>query len=311
MFATLSLPPRPCQQALRLSLHAYRYQRLPEKSSQTTAASASQHSANHGLICSTDTSPPAIGPCAREESPESQVQVPKPQATSSSTTQLWPAENLAPTLSPSFLDECGYFEALWNGLKPSAMPQHDANQLPLPMLPSPTSSECSTSPVASRVIHCSATVEQEPADSLISSVSPAPIIGPCDERIRNKHTLPISRRPMATRNVEVHRGSADRDSLCRPGPVQATVETADIEIAPLNVTVSVKRRSNPIVLTRLSRTIRDDYAQALDHRESCDLADVPPQTHTRQRQRQALLASAFASRAAVSASQDQEGFSVR
>ncbi|KAK6380041.1 hypothetical protein LTR81_027720, partial [Elasticomyces elasticus] len=237
------------------------------------------HSANHGLICSTDTSPPAIGPCAREESPESQVQVPKPQATSSSTTQLWPAENLAPTLSPSFLDECGYFETLWNGLKPSAMPQHDANQLPLPMLPSPTSSECSTSPVASRVIHCSATVEQEPADSLISSVSPAPIIGPCDERIRNKHTLPISRRPMATRNVEVHRGSADRDSLCRPGPVQATAETADIEMAPLNVTVSVKRRSNPIVLIRLSRTIRDDYAQALDHRESCGLADVPPQTH--------------------------------
>ncbi|KAK3613614.1 hypothetical protein LTR22_028083 [Elasticomyces elasticus] len=159
------------------------------------------------------------------------------------------------------------------------MPQHDAKSLPLPMPPSPTGSECSTSPVASRVMHCSAAAEQEPADGPISSVPPVPIIGTCDEWISNKHTLPISRRPTPTQNIEENRGSADRDSLCRPGPVQATAVTADIEMAPLNVTLSFKRESSPIVLIRLSRTIRDDYAQALDYRESCDLADDPPQTH--------------------------------
>ncbi|KAK4891110.1 hypothetical protein LTR49_028695, partial [Elasticomyces elasticus] len=50
-------------------------------------------------------------------------------------------------------------------------------------------------------------------------------------------------------------------------------------MAPLNVPVSVNQRSNPIVLIRLSRTIREDYAQALDYRESWDLADDPPQRH--------------------------------
>ncbi|KAK3616491.1 hypothetical protein LTR56_025918 [Elasticomyces elasticus] len=281
MFTTLSLPPRPVSKP-------FDFRFIPVDISQKSpvrrrrkrlGASASQHSANHGLTCSTDTSPQAIGPHAREESPESQMQVPRLQATSSTTSQLCPAEGPAPTPSRSLLDECRHVEALRNGLEHPAIPQHDANLLPLPMPPSSIGSECSALLVAERVMHYSATVEQEPADSLISSVPPAPIIGPCDERIRDKHTLPISRRPMATRNVEVHRGSADRDSLCRPGPVQATAETADIEMAPLKATVSVKRRSNPIVLIRLSRTIWDDYAQALDYRESCDLADDPKQTH--------------------------------
>ncbi|KAK1053625.1 hypothetical protein LTR12_017834 [Friedmanniomyces endolithicus] len=43
--------------------------------------------------------------------------------------------------------------------------------------------------------------------------------------------------------------------------------------------MSVKRRSNPIVLIRLSRTIREDHAQALDYRESGDLTDDPPEMH--------------------------------
>ncbi|KAK5683758.1 hypothetical protein LTR17_027233 [Elasticomyces elasticus] len=283
MFATLSLPPRPVRKPFDfrfISIDISHFQKSPvRRRRKRLGVSASQHSANNGLACSTYTSPPAIDPYAREESPESQMQVPKPQATSSTTTQLCPAESPAPTPSRFLLDECRHVEALQNDLEHPAMPQHDANPLPLPMPPSSIGSKCSTLPVAERVMHCSATVEQEPAASLISSVPPAPIIGPCDEWIRNKHTLPISRRPMATRNVEVHRGSADRDSLCRPGPVQATAETADIEMAPPKATVSVKRRSNPIVLIRLSRTIWDDYAQALDYRESCDLADDPPQTH--------------------------------
>ncbi|KAK3615526.1 hypothetical protein LTR22_027399 [Elasticomyces elasticus] len=285
MFTTLSLPPRPVSKPFDfrfIPIDISHFQKSPvRRRRKRLSPSASQHSANHGMACSTDTSPPAIGPYAREESPESEKQVPKPQATSSTTTQLCPAESPAPTPSPSpfLLDACRHVEALRNGLEHPAMPQHDANPLPLPMPPSSIGSECSTLRVAERVMHYNATVEQEPADSLISSVPLAPIIGSCDERIRNKHTLPISRRPMAARNVEVHRGSADRDSLCRPAPVQLTAETADIEMAPLNVTVSVKRRSNPFVLIRLSRTIRDDYAQALDYRESCDLADDRPQTH--------------------------------
>ncbi|KAK5698441.1 hypothetical protein LTR17_023645 [Elasticomyces elasticus] len=283
MFTTLSLPPRPVSKPFDfrfIPIDISHSQKSPvRRQRKRLGASASQHSANHRLTCSTDTSPPAIGPYAREESPGSQIQVPKPQATSSTTTELCPAESTAPTPSRSLLDECRHVEALPNGLEHPAMPQHDVNPLPLPMPPSSIGSECSTLPVAERVMRYSATVEREPADSLISSVPPAPIIGPCDERIRNKHTLPISRRPMATRNIEVHRGSAGRGSLCRPGPVQATADTADVEMAPLNVTVSVKRRSNPIVLIRLSRTIRDDYAQAIDYRESCDLADDRPQTH--------------------------------
>ncbi|KAK3618947.1 hypothetical protein LTR22_026179 [Elasticomyces elasticus] len=283
MFTTLSLTPRPVSKPFGfrfIPIDISHFQKSPvRRRRKRLDASASQHSADHVLTCSTNTSPPAIGPYVREENPESQMQVPKPQATSSTTTQLYPPESPAPTPSRSLLDECRHVEALRNGLEHAVVPQHDANPLPLPMPPSSIGSECSKLPVAERVMHYSATVEQEPADSLISSVPPAPIIGSCDERIRNKHTLPISRRPMATRNVEVHRDSADRDSLCRPGPVQATADTADIEMAPLNVTVSVKRRSNPIVLIRLSRTIRDDYAQALDYRESCDLADDPPQTH--------------------------------
>ncbi|KAK3623800.1 hypothetical protein LTR22_024228 [Elasticomyces elasticus] len=242
-------------------------------------ASASQHSANDGLACSTDISPPASGPYVREKSPESEMHVPKQQATTSTMTQLYPAERPAPKPPPSLLDEWRHVEAPRNGLEPPAMPQHDAKSLPLPMPPSPTGSECSTSPVASQVMHCSATAEQEPADGPISSVPPAPIIETCDEQISNKHTLPISRRPTVTRNIEVHRGSADRDSRCRPGPVHGTADTADIDMAPVNVPVSVKWRSNPIVLIRLSRTIRDDYAKALDYRENCDLADDPPQTH--------------------------------
>ncbi|KAK6405541.1 hypothetical protein LTR81_019740 [Elasticomyces elasticus] len=283
MFTTLSLPPRPVSKPFDfrfIPIDVSHFQKSPvRRRRKRLGASASQNSANHGLTCSTDTSPPAIGSYACEESPESQIQVPKPQATSSTTTQLCPAESPASTPSRSLLDECRHVEALRNGLEHPAMPQHDANLLPLPAPPSSIGSECPTLPVPERVMHYSATVEQEPADSLIFSVPPVPIIGPCDERIRNKHTLPISRRPMATRNVEIYRGSAGRDSLCRPGPVQATADTADIEMAPLNVTVSVRQRSNPIVLIRLSRTIRDDYAQALDYRESCDLADDPPQTH--------------------------------
>ncbi|KAK3618315.1 hypothetical protein LTR22_026416, partial [Elasticomyces elasticus] len=66
--------------------------------------------------------------------------------------------------------------------------------------------------------------------------------------------------PTPTRNIEVHRGSADRDDRCRPGPVHATADTADIGMAPLIIPMSMERRSNPIVLIRLSRTIREDYA---------------------------------------------------
>ena len=50
-------------------------------------------------------------------------------------------------------------------------------------------------------------------------------------------------------------------------------------MAPLTAPMSVKRRSNPIVLIRLSRTIREDHAQALDYRESGDLTDDPPEMH--------------------------------
>ncbi|KAK4903716.1 hypothetical protein LTR49_026696 [Elasticomyces elasticus] len=283
MFTTLSLPPRPVRKSFDfrfIPIDISHFQKSPvRRRRKRLGASASQHSANHGLACSTDTSPPASGLYVRGESPESEMHVPKQQATTSTTTQLCPAESPAPTPPPSLLDEWRYVEALGNGLEPPAMPQHDAKSLPLPMPPSPTGSECSTSPVASRVMHCSATAEQEPADGPISSVPPAPIIETCDERISNKHTLPISCRPTPTRNIEVHRGSADRDSRCRPGPVHGTADTADIDMAPPNVSVSVKRRSNPIVLIRLSRTIRDDYAKALDYRENCDLADDPPQTH--------------------------------
>ncbi|KAK0822688.1 hypothetical protein LTR03_018086, partial [Friedmanniomyces endolithicus] len=55
----------------------------------------------------------------------------------------------------------------------------------------------------------------------------------------------------------------------------------DDEMAYLNIPVFVKRRSNPIVLIRLSRTIREDHAQAFDYRESGDLIDDPPQMHVR------------------------------
>ncbi|KAK6401291.1 hypothetical protein LTR81_023552 [Elasticomyces elasticus] len=312
MFTTLSLPPRPVSKPFDfrfIPIDIGHFQKSPvRRRRKRIGASASQHSGNHGLACSTDTSPPAIGQYAREESPESQVQVLKPQATSSTTTQLCPAESPTPTPSPSLLDEWRHVEMLGNGLEPPALPQHDAKSLSLPMPPSPTGSECSTSPVASRVMHCSATAEQEPADRPTSSVPPAPIIETCDERISNKHTLPISRRPTPTRNIEVHRGSADRDNRCRPGPVHGTADTADIEMAPLNVPVSVKRRSNPIVLIRLCRTIREDYAQALDYRESCDLADDPPQTHVQDNDKGRRCLRAHSPRVQPL---DQEGFSVR
>ncbi|KAK3633770.1 hypothetical protein LTR22_019954 [Elasticomyces elasticus] len=292
MFTTLSLPPRPVSKPFDfrfIPIDISHFQKSPvRRRRKRLGVSASQHSANHGLTCSTDTSPQAIGPHAREESPESRMQVPNPQATSSTTTQLCPAESPALTPSRSLLDECRHVEALRNSLEHPAMSQHDANLLPLPVPPSSIGSECSALPVAERVMHYSAIVEQEPADSLISRVPPAPIIGPCDERIRDK--------PMATRNVEVHRGSADNDSLCHPGPVQATAEIADIEMASLNATVSVKRRSNPIVLIRLSRTIWDDYAQALDYRESCDLADDPPQTHVQDNEKGRRCLRAHSSR---------------
>ncbi|KAK0262754.1 hypothetical protein LTR35_017647 [Friedmanniomyces endolithicus] len=52
-------------------------------------------------------------------------------------------------------------------------------------------------------------------------------------------------------------------------------------MAPLNNAVSVTWRSNPIVLIRMSRAIREGHAQALDYRESCDLTNDPPQMHIR------------------------------
>ncbi|KAK0778646.1 hypothetical protein LTR91_022867 [Friedmanniomyces endolithicus] len=173
------------------------------------------------------------------------------------------------------------------------MPQDDANRLPLPMTPLPTGSEWSASPVADQVKNCSATAKQEPADGLTAPVPPSPTLAPCDKRT-------------------IQRGSADRNFHCRPGLVPVAPDTADDEdeeVAPLNFPVSVKRRGSPIVLIRLSRTIREDYAQALDYRESCDLTDdPPPDARTRRRQRPSPHATMFARHAAVSASQDQKGF---
>ena len=83
------------------------------------------------------------------------------------------------------------------------------------------------------------------------------------------------------RNIEVQCGSADRNFQCHPGLVPATLDTMDDEMAYLNIPVFVKRRSNPIVLIRLPRTIREDHAQAFDYRESGDLIDDPPQMHVR------------------------------
>jgi len=50
-------------------------------------------------------------------------------------------------------------------------------------------------------------------------------------------------------------------------------------MVPSDIPVSVKWGSDPIVLIRLSRTIREEHAQALDYHKSCDLTDDPPQTH--------------------------------
>ncbi|KAK0257442.1 hypothetical protein LTR35_018224 [Friedmanniomyces endolithicus] len=173
------------------------------------------------------------------------------------------------------LDDYGQVEALRNSLNPSAMPKHGANLLPLRITSSPTGSECFLSAVADPVLHCSASPEREPVDGHTSRVPPTPIIARYDGSTSNKHTLPISHRPMSTWNIEEHHGSADRDSC----PVPMTPHTAHVEMAPLNTPVSVKRRSNPIVLIRLSRTIREDHAKALDYRERCDLTDDPPQMH--------------------------------
>ncbi|KAK5680129.1 hypothetical protein LTR17_027560, partial [Elasticomyces elasticus] len=82
-------------------------------------------------------------------------------------------------------------------------------------------------------------------------------------------------------NVEVRRGSADRNSHCGTALVHAAPDASDDEMAPLNIAVSVKQRTNPVVLIRLSRTIREHYAQALDCRESCGSTDDPPLTHVR------------------------------
>ncbi|KAK0302117.1 hypothetical protein LTR54_018068, partial [Friedmanniomyces endolithicus] len=144
-----------------------------------------------------------IGPYARGESPGIQVQVPRPPATSSTSIQLCPAVNRAPTRSPHLLENCGHVEALRTRLKAPATPQHDVNSLPLPMKPSPTGSECSTTSVASRVIHYSATAEHEPADGFTPGVPPAPVIAPYDEQTSDKHALPISRRLMPTSKYNV------------------------------------------------------------------------------------------------------------
>ncbi|KAK0780541.1 hypothetical protein LTR57_025449 [Friedmanniomyces endolithicus] len=306
MFTTLSLPTHPVSKPFDfrfISVDISRFQRSPVgRRRKRSSGPASQHSTNPGLTCSTHLSTPAVRPYAREESPRSQVQVPRPQATSSPTIQLSPAVSHVPTPPPPLLDSCGQVEALRDRLKPLAMPQDDANRLPLPMTPLPTGSEWSASPVADQVKNCSATAKQEPADGLTAPVPPSPTLAPCDKRTSNEHALPISCRPMPTCNIEVQRGSADRNFHCRPGLVPVAPDTADDEdeeVAPLNFPVSVKRRGSPIVLIRLSRTIREDYAQALDYRESCDLTDdPPPDARTRRRQRPSPHATMFARHAA-------------
>ncbi|KAK4905582.1 hypothetical protein LTR49_025151 [Elasticomyces elasticus] len=161
------------------------------------------------------------------------------------------------------------------------MSQHDANRLSLPMTPSPTGSECLASPIADRFKHCSATAKQEPADGLTAPIPPSPTLAPYCKPTSNEHALPISCSPMSTCNIEVQRGSADRNFHCGPAQVPAAPDTSDDKLAPLNLPVSVKRRSNPTVLIRLCRTIWENYAQALNYRESCDLTDDPPQVHRR------------------------------
>ncbi|KAK1047820.1 hypothetical protein LTR12_018247 [Friedmanniomyces endolithicus] len=285
MFTTLSLPPRPVSKPFDfrfIPIDISHFQQSPAKRRRKRLdGPASQHSPTHGLTCSTHTSTPAIGPYAREESPGSQVRMPRPQATSSTTIQLRPAVSHAPTPSPHLLDNCGHVEALRDRLQPPTMPQHDAYPLPLLITPSPTGKECSASPVTDRVKHCTATAKQEPAHGLTTRILPATTLAPYDKRNSNGHALPISRRPMPARNIEVQCESADRIYHCRPGLVPATPDTVDDETASLNIPVSVKRRSNPIVLIRPSRTIREDHAQALDYRESYDLTENPPQMHVR------------------------------
>ena len=283
MFTTLSLSPRPVSKPFDfrfIPIDIAHFQKRPiRRRHKRMGGPASQHLATPGLTCSTHTSTQTNSPPAQEESPGTRVPVPRPQVTSSTVFQLCPAVNHAPTPSPHFLDDCGHVEALRNRTQPSAMPQHDANPLPLPQIPSPTGSKCSASPITNQVPQCSATAEQEHANGLTSHALPAPIIAPYDGSISSGHTLPISHTPISAWNIEVHRGSADWDSRCPPGPVSVTPDIAHVERAPLSTLVSVKRRSNPIVLIRLSRTILKDYAQALDCREGRDLIDDPPQMH--------------------------------
>ncbi len=87
------------------------------------------------------------------------------------------------------------------------MPQRDANLLPLLMTPSPTGSECSIAAVADRVMHCRATMEQEPADGLTLRIPPAPIIALYDNGTSNKHTSTVSSRPLTSRRIRAVRSS--------------------------------------------------------------------------------------------------------
>ncbi|KAK1042868.1 hypothetical protein LTR74_018483 [Friedmanniomyces endolithicus] len=120
---------------------------------------------------------------------------------------------------------------------------------------------------------------QESAEDLIFYIPPTPTFAPSDRQASDKHASSMAGGPTSASEIDLRRGSTHADLRCHPDPAPADPDESPVEIhmTPPSTPVSVIRRSNPIVLIRLPYDFREEQAQALDYRQSCDLIEYAHQ----------------------------------